>query len=646
MTPCFCSTCRDADRRQNRKPAEGKDDAEEQKPAEGKDDAEEQKPAEAKAPAEEQKQKQADIMIRQAKREAALFHSSDGETWADIRIGGHRETWAIRSRGFRRWLILLFRKVKALTTPGRDAVSQAIETLDAMATIEGDEREVHVRVAEHSGIIYLDLCDKQWRAIEISAGGGWRIVNEPPVRFRRSPAMLPLPEPEKGGDINLLRKYLNVQNHDDFVLTASWLLAALRPRGPYPVLALNGEHGSAKSTFAKITRALVDPNELPIRRPPKEARDLFISAYSQHVISLDNLSELPPWLSDALCTMSTEGAFGTRKLFTDSDEQLFKAKRPVIVNGIVSVITKPDLTDRALFLTLDVIAEEHRRDEAEFWTAFRADQAKILGVLLDAVAYGLKALPGVRPPRLPRMADFAKWGMACEGAFWEEGTFEKAYRANRIFSVEETLASDQVAMAVRTLMDGRTEWNGLTKELLVALNEIVGERISKARDWPQSERKLTEHLKIAVTFLRRVGIRIAWSEKRTKFGRPVSITATLMNNPETPSAPSLAPKNSESESNSNKIGGDGLIHPNRHNPLRPSMQSSPANPLKTRAGDGGDGGDGISGNGRDGNRPQNGHLCDHCGLPGRTRGWDWPGRPDGIRLHERCEGPWLDSEGR
>jgi len=39
------------------------------------------------------------------------------------------------------------------------------------------------------------------------------------------------------------------------------------------------------------------------------------------------------------------------------------------------------------------------------------------------------------------------------------------------------------------------------------------------------------------------------------------------------------------------------------------------------------------------------HRCDYCGRLGATRPYDWPGRPDGIWLHPRCEGPWYDSKG-
>jgi len=521
---------------------------------------------EKKAAAEDkQKQKQADIMLRHAKQESELFHTPDGETYADINIDGHRETWWLRSKGLRRWLVMLFRKAEG-ATPSKEVLNLAIETLDAIAATEGDERQVYLRTAELDGIVYIDLADKKWRAIEISAGGGWRIIDRPPVRFRRSPAMLPLPEPKRGGDINLLRSYLNVRNDSDFVLVVAWLLAALRPRGPYPVLALSGEHGAAKSTFAKIMRALVDPNELPIRRPPKEERDLFIAANGVHVLALDNLSEIPAWLSDALCTLATEGAFSTRRLYTDAEEQLFRAQRPVVTNGITTVVTRPDLADRALFLNLSVIDEEQRRDEVELWRAFDEDKPKILGVLLDAISVGLRRFPDVKPAKMPRMADFARWIMACETALWSIGTFERAYTANRASAIEETLEHDQVASAVRALMHDREEWIGVTKALLARLTEIVGEQSARSRGWPNTERALTSRLKHLATFLRRTGITVTWAEHRTEHGRLITIRSSHQELPAEPSGPSRPSPNSKISHILHGIDGVTVSQPRKPQP--------------------------------------------------------------------------------
>ena len=164
--------------------------------------------------------------------------------------------------------------------------------------------------------------------------------------------MQPLPTPEKGGSIDTLRHFLNVQDAQDFVLVVAWALAALRDAGPYPVLVLSGEQGSAKSTFSTILRSLLDPRTAPLRALPREERDLFITATRSHVLAFDNVSGLPPWISDALCRIATGGGFAVRQLYTDQEEVLLDAARPVILNGIEDIVTRPDLADRAIFLTL------------------------------------------------------------------------------------------------------------------------------------------------------------------------------------------------------------------------------------------------------------------------------------------------------
>ena len=249
---------------------------------------------------------------------------------------------------------------------------------------------VHVRVGGLDGRLYLDLCDETWRAVEIDATG-WRVIDNPPVRFRRAAGMQPLPMPVPGGSVETLRSFLNVQSDADFVLVVAWALAVLRNRGPYPVIVLSGEQGSAKSTFSAILRALLDPNTAPLRALPREDRDLFIAASNGHVLAFDNVSGLPAWISDTLCRLATGGGFAVRQLYTDQDEVLFDAARPVILNGIEDIVTRPDLADRAVFLTLEPIPEERRRPEAELWAAFEAERPRILGVLLDAVVRGPQA---------------------------------------------------------------------------------------------------------------------------------------------------------------------------------------------------------------------------------------------------------------
>ena len=71
------------------------------------------------------------------------------------------------------------------------------------------------------------------------------------------------------------------------------------------------------------------------------------------MLAFDNVSGLPARVSDTLCRLATGGGFAARQLYTDADEALFDAARPAILNGIEDIVTRPDLADRAVFLTLD-----------------------------------------------------------------------------------------------------------------------------------------------------------------------------------------------------------------------------------------------------------------------------------------------------
>jgi hypothetical protein len=467
----------------------------------------------------------ADILIDLA-HFVALFHTPDGSGYADLDIDGHRETWPIRARGFRRWLARRFFEETG-GAPSSEALQSALNVIEAKAHFDAPERQVHTRVGGLDRRLYLDLCDEAWRAIEIDATG-WRIIDNPPVRFRRASGMKAMLIPVGGGSIETLRTFLNVQTDADFVLVVAWALACLRNRGPYPVIVLSGEQGSAKSTFSAILRALLDPNTAPLRALPREDRDLFIAASNGHVLAFDNVSGLPAWISDTICRLATGGGFAVRQLYSDQDEVLFDAARPVILNGIEDIVTRPDLADRAVFLTLQPIPEERRRPEQELWAAFEAERPRLLGVLLDAVAKGLAELPRTKLDKLPRMADFALWATACETALWPSGTFWSAYSGNRDEAVDGVIDADPIAAAVRALMQARTEWTGTASDLLGALAEMAGERVAKSKTWPDSPRALAGRLRRAATFLRKVGIDIGFEREGRARTRMIRITTAAL----------------------------------------------------------------------------------------------------------------------
>ena len=483
-----------------------------------------------------------------------FFHTADSVAYVDIEIDGWRETWPVRSRGFRRWLVRVYYETTG-TAPNSEALQTALGLCEARAHFDGPEREVYTRIGGANGKIYIDLTNMHWQAIEITSTG-WSVLDsrQVPIRFRRAPGMLSLPLPLPGGDgIESLRTFLNVKADADFELALAWLLAGMRDRGPYPVLTLMGEQGSAKTSFATLLRSLVDPNTAPLRSFPREDRDLFIAASNGWIVGYDNVSRMPAWLSDALCRLATGGGFSTRKLYTDDEEQLFNAQRPAVLNGIEDFIDRPDLADRAVFLTLEPIPENRRKADQALKDDFDRARPQILASLLNLVVVGLQRLPRTNLARLPRMADFALWGAACER---EPGAFMKAYEANRKELVEGVLDADAVASAIRALMSSRTVWTGTASDLLVALEQVAGERVAKSKGWPTSAEALGRGLRRQATFLRKVGIEIERVRDPHTKGRARMIKITRQPLPDRegkePSEPSDCPKHSKT----NGFGSD------------------------------------------------------------------------------------------
>ncbi|MFZ1095186.1 MAG: hypothetical protein WAN75_39205 [Xanthobacteraceae bacterium] len=541
------------------------------------------------------KKKQADILIELASS-VELFHDQDDVGYARFDVNGHKENWRIRSKGFKRWLARGF-YLSTQSAPNSEAMSSAMGVLEARAQFDAPEHDVRVRVAGHDGCIYIDLADRDWKAIEIDEEG-WRIVDDPPVYFRRSGGMKPLPVPIAGGTLKRdLRPLLNVKTDAEFVLIVAWLLAALRDRGPYPVLAITGEHGSAKSWMARLLRAVVDPNSVGLRALPRNEHDVYIAAQNAQVLAYDNVSGLPDWLSDTFCRLATGGGFSTRELYSDQDEVLFGSTRPIVLNGIDDIATRPDLADRSIVPQLSPISDQERKLQSELEAELERKHPLILGALLTAISHALKTLPYVKLDRKPRMADFAVWVVACEGVLWEKGAFLAAYSSNITEAIEVLLDADPVASVLRKFMEPKSHFEGSASELLQGLNGIIPEAQQKAKGWPRRANTLSGILRRIAPPLRKIGIDIRF--ERDKGERRVIITR-----PE-----KIAERSSPSSSSSLLSASNGLDRTrDRHAIVTASQEILPRdrgddpdddphgeivanNPLKDKHDDDGDGDD-------------------------------------------------------
>ena len=471
--------------------------------------------------------KQADAMVALA-AEAELFHTpgDDGKGYATLIVpdppeaatapeatpdaadragdadhpappsasGFHRETWRIGSAVFRRWLAARYYRATG-KTPGGAAVEEAVSVLAGVAMHDGPTLPVAVRLAGSAtggddDAVYLDLADAAWRVVRVTAEG-WGVIDgaDCPVRFIRRRGLLPLPKPVRGGSLDELRDLVNVPDDDDWALVLGWLVSALRPEGPmsYPLLVVNGEAGSAKSTLSRYARNLIDPNTATLRRTPRQDRDLMIAATNAWVVAFDNLSGIHPDMADAMCSLATGGGFGIRENYSDDEEILLNAKRPIIINGIDDLLGRADLASRALQLFLPPIVPDRRRAMRDLDGAYERARPRVLGALLDAVSVAMANLPDVDLPDLPRMADVAEWVVAAEPALGlAPGTFTAAYADNRDAATEQAIDGSPVGPVLVNLIDTATTptWTGTTTELLQALLQRTGEGQRKARGWP------------------------------------------------------------------------------------------------------------------------------------------------------------------
>lgn len=449
-----------------------------------------------------------------------LWHDPDGNSFAsfDQQIDTeppHKEHWAIASSSFREWLAWLAHSELG-AAPSGDVLKSVQNALTGKAKFDGEQHAAALRIAKDSSGYWIDLCDDAWRAI-LATAAGWRIVDRPTVRFRRTKAMRPLPIPLPSGSIEPLWQLTNILGEDRHLVLA-WMLEALRPGTPFPVLELIGEQGSAKSTTQRVIRTFTDPNKAMLRPAPKTREDIFVSAGNNHVVSLENLSGLSPEYSDALCTIATGGGMAGRQFYTNDEENIIDAHNPVILNGIGAVITRPDLLDRAIVICPPII--EQRMTEAEHDARLEQHAPAIMGGLLDLFARTLAELPKVHIPRdkLPRMADFAYLGEAMNWVLGgEEDAFLEGYISHRREATRRTIDASPVAAACIRYIEAGKEFAGTVGKLLNELGAFAGGH-ERGDYWPRSAKGLGDQLRRVAPALRQLGIDATIASKASRDG--------------------------------------------------------------------------------------------------------------------------------
>lgn len=455
---------------------------------------------------EDAKQAAAAAKITEA---AEFFQTPDGKLFATVQMKGHPETVAVNSHRFKSWITHEFYKAHKVPLSGTK-LQEVIQLCGARAEFEGETFDVHIRVAEHDDKIYIDLGDDTHNAVEIDAKG-WRMTDNPPVKFRRPQSMGALPWPVSDGDLTQLRQFLNAEQDNVWIPMVSWLIGSFSPEGPYPLLLLQGPPGVAKSTQLTFLRSLVDPIKEKKKKGrsktdrkvfPKDERDLVIAANSSWVMTYDNIGSLQAWQMDALCRIATGGALAVRALYKDDEEIVFEVCRPCILNGVTDIASQADLADRAL--TIDLQPLTRVVDEDSLYQSFFAARPKIFAAILDALSGALSCRKTVTLEKLPRMADFALWIAAAAEAGklpFSKAEFIKTYEDQSRAAQAVLFEASTIGKALYEFVEYRKSWTGTSTELLAILNQRNPGESARAKAWPQAPSALGKRLqKEAHTF--------------------------------------------------------------------------------------------------------------------------------------------------
>lgn len=468
---------------------------------------------------------------------AELFRAVGGGRWCSVKERKIRTCIPTTSADLEYYMIRRFVREKDQQLPSKAALETVMRYANATAANKPYIR-VFIRVGWHKDKFYLDLSDGEGNVVEIDAEG-WRITQDPPVYFARPEKLRPLPMPTEGGNVFRLSEILNADERG-IQFSIAFLLGALNPRIPYPILVITGEQGSAKTNYMQTLKSLIDPSETINCALPDDQRNLIISASNEHVLNFDNVSNINGDMSDALCRVATGAGFSHRELHTNGNEFVLHVRKPMILNGITDAVTRPDLLDRALVISTERILPRARKTVEAIEETFEEVHADVLGGLLDLMTRGLrrKAKARAEIDELPRMADFAVWVTAAgdgdrgaseeddraDGALWPHHDFLEKYEQNRASAMSTITQDDPLTDLLLAVMRDSTGVRMFDKaELHTEMVKAAGDE-RRQHPFLANKRALSNALKRATPGLETLGIRVTEERSRTARFTKIAIT--------------------------------------------------------------------------------------------------------------------------
>ncbi|GJL92645.1 hypothetical protein [Hyphococcus sp.] len=457
-----------------------------------------------------------------------FFHSPQRTLYAKVPLKGVKWVLEIGSEGFADYLQrLAYKELEKSLRPTQ--VEEITAVCRSKALYDGEERRVFIRTAPYKAGspfegIEIDLGDDTGQCVRITKGE--IRLTEPSVEFFRPDNFQPLPRPSEEGSLRQLFDFVNVTNPEQQIAVMAFMVAAAFPEADdYPLLFLTGEQGAGKSFATELIASIIDPRTSTRKAMPRSEQDIAIIAARSHLMAFDNLSYLKTDVADILCRISTGGSFETRKLYSNTGVTEINIKKPVILNSIVDLMSRPDVVQRTFIVELESIAADTRKVASELRAEFERDRPEIFGGLCRALQKALGRYSSVKIEKTLRLAGAAKLAAAASPAFDSDADATvKALIDIQGRQKQTLIAVNPVCQAIAHLMDDHQVTKVMTPtDLYNALTSSFNQEANpKPNDWPRTVSAFGKELQRQTDNLRSIDIEVGF--KRSGTARMITLT--------------------------------------------------------------------------------------------------------------------------
>jgi len=386
------------------------------------------------------------------------FVAADGRAFVSVPASspGGLLHLPVRSDAFRDWYFAQTNGTLNRIPTGR-TFSMICQYLEADAARIPDNRwNVYRRVGPAGeGAVQIDLSNPAGEYVEITPEGYHVQSGNRGPSFENSATNVSMPAPKSDGSADALERLRGALNLSgaDWLRCLTWLVSALSPNGPYPMLVLRGPSGCGKSVAGRVLRGLIDPSSAPFAGMPRSATQFLHLARQNWVLAFDHVSRITPNLADALCRITSGAGLSAREPGRHDLVQYWM-KRPVLLTVTEDCELPADLAARALVVTLPELTPANRLPEYDLLEQLNHLLSEIFGALCAAIS---RALTNYRPvPSVTRHTGALAWITA---AFPE-------LAADLAAAIAEPPPPPAFLSQLQTLVTANPHWEGTAADLL------------------------------------------------------------------------------------------------------------------------------------------------------------------------------------